>query len=81
MNCDKWDGNSPETIVACRRGLNQYSGCVVAVCGGCQLACVWDKRAWAGKIAKDFSKRKVPIGRLKMALREVKIEDPIFITL
>jgi hypothetical protein len=81
MDCKRWGGVPPEAISSCRKGLEIYKGCVVAICEDCYLACVWDKRAWAGKIAQDFSKRKITIGRLKDAIREVESEDPMFIML
>jgi hypothetical protein len=81
MDCPKWQGFNPYTIVSCRLewNLKDYLHSVIAVCKDCEYACVWDKDAWVARVAKDFTKRKTTIGKLKDSLRDSKTIQTVFL--
>ena len=81
MNCTKWKGIIPQAVMSCRYrdAFRCYEGCVVAICGECQYACIWEKGAWVGRTAKDFTRRKISIGKLKNSIREIENPEPVFV--
>lgn len=83
MKCEKWRGLEPSTILAYRHEevMLTYEGSVIALCDGCAWACIWDKQAWVSRAAKDFTKRKISIGKLKDAIRGIGERMTTFVSM